>query len=223
VRRAAAALAALLLVSGCAKRGVVAEGWAPLGADGADGARRRAVEQAQRAAIERETGVALSSRVRVERGEAVEQSLTARSSGRVASYEVLSQTRDSGGWRARIRAVVEPGAPGLWEVSLSSALLSGIASGAREGFARGGVGVVAAAEVRVDGSAEDEAAPPAAGWPAWRARVRLTATRGGEVLAEAVGEAAAAEPGANAARARASERAASACAERLARKLVAAR
>jgi hypothetical protein len=214
-------LAALCLAfTGCAGRGVVAEGWAPLGPDGTEGARRRALVQAQKTAVERSEGVALTSRLRMKDGAAVEQSLTARSAGRVGRYEVLSEGPAADGWRTTIRAVVEKGGPpNPVEVALSETMAPGLAAGAREGLRYAGLAVGGGSGIVLDGAAVEELAPTVSGWPARRARVSMSARRGAETLAQATAEGAAAGPMEQGLGALAVERAARACARKLAAQL----
>ncbi|MBI5238854.1 MAG: hypothetical protein HY926_00135 [Elusimicrobia bacterium] len=97
---------------GPAERAVAAEGWAPADARDLEGARRRALADAQRRAVEQVSGVFLAALTRVEDSAALRQKITAEVRGRVSRYEVLSESRQDGLLKVRIRAwVVDEPAP----------------------------------------------------------------------------------------------------------------
>lgn len=110
----AAALAALLAAGGCAHarpgaEPVVAEGWAAEAPGGDEEvARRRAVADALRRAVERAAGVSLTARTRLRDGAALSSRVVADAAGCVRRYEVLEEGRARGGRRALVRAEVLP-------------------------------------------------------------------------------------------------------------------
>lgn len=87
---------------------VDAEGWAPQAAGDETGARRRAIADALRRAVESATGVALTARTRMTDGAAVTSRVVADAAGCVRRWEVLEETASGGGRRAAVRAEVAP-------------------------------------------------------------------------------------------------------------------
>jgi hypothetical protein len=122
-RRAAPVLSgsvlAAVLLAGCAgwprtvggETAVVAEGWAPADAKDPDGARRRALADAQKKAVERVSGVAVSALTRVRDSSALRQKITAEVRGYVSRYDVLDEREEEGFCKVRIRAFVRPDGP----------------------------------------------------------------------------------------------------------------
>src|SRR5579859_6249804 len=104
----AALLAAATALSACAPRALVVtvDGWAAEEPGRAGQARRRAVADALRRAVERGSGVRLSARTRVRDGVAVSERVTADAAGCVLGYEVVSEGSRDGGRSARVRARV---------------------------------------------------------------------------------------------------------------------
>jgi len=218
--RAPAALLGLVLAAGCAHapaRGpkletVTAEGWSP--ADKADplAAKRRALAEAQRAAIEKVTGVEVSARTQVSQSVAVEQRITSRATGTIRSYEVLGESESDGFHKTRIRAVVEVGAPAeasprpvappgdpKVKVVLSGQESDGAASGVRRALIARGFTVTDgdAADITVSGEVSLAPLGMIGGFESCRARVRMEARRDktGEVLWQSSREASAVDPG----------------------------
>ncbi|MBI4054550.1 MAG: hypothetical protein HY402_00295 [Elusimicrobia bacterium] len=85
---------------------VEAEGAAPYEAGNLIETKRKALLEAQRAAVEKVVGVYLSSRLRVEKATMVEQQILANTQGYVEKYELLSEGREGDAWQVRIRALV---------------------------------------------------------------------------------------------------------------------
>ena len=107
----------LVLTAGCADLGaraaggrreisVDAEGWAPI--EGADtlNARRRALAEAQKKAVEKAVGVTVRAHTRVDDAVSIKQSIEANLGGSIRRYEVTSEGEDGGFFKVRIRAVV---------------------------------------------------------------------------------------------------------------------
>ncbi|MBI3564886.1 MAG: hypothetical protein HY079_06810 [Elusimicrobia bacterium] len=237
MRLALALAAAVLAACAHAPRGpalarVEAEGWAPLAADGEPGARRRALADAQRAAVEKAVGVRLSARTRVDGAVAVEQRVEARAAGSVRSYEVLSESDADGFHRTRIRALVEvgvaprgddaalppPGDPRV-AVRLSGPDAVSATAGVRRALLARGWTVVDGekADWLVVGEAASRELGGIGPFSSWRARASLTLRRpsDGRVLAQSSREASAADPAPSAAGARAAELAGELAAEAL--------
>jgi hypothetical protein len=162
-------LAALIVaasLSACAHaprtRTVTAEGWAPSGA--AD-ARQRAIENAQREAVEKISGVAIAARTVVADGMLQNERLTARARGAVARYEVISERDEDGFHKVKLRAEVDDtmGTPRPEQsVAVDVAGFGGeaAAAGLREALSFHGVSVVAdAARADVVVTGEVSAAP----------------------------------------------------------------
>jgi hypothetical protein len=148
------------LLSACAHaphaRVITAEGWAPAGA--AD-ARERAVENAQREAVEKISGVSITARTLVADGVLQNEKLTARARGAVSRYEVISE-RDEGGYhKVRLRAEVDetirtPSPEQSVAVDVAGFGGEAAAAGLREALSSHGVSVVpdaAQADVVVTG------------------------------------------------------------------------
>lgn|GEM_PF-3121864 len=109
----------LLLVSaaGCAERGarapggrreiaVEADGWAPIAGADVLSARRRALAEAEKKAVEKAVGVTVRARTRVDDAINVQQSIEANLGGTIRRYEVLSEGPEAGFFKMRIRASV---------------------------------------------------------------------------------------------------------------------
>jgi len=104
----------LLLAAACAHaprgggqaRLVEAESWSPLEPKDPGVARKRALAEAQRRAVEKAAGLRLSARIRVEAAVSVEQRIETYARGVIRSYEVLSELVESGFLKVRIRALV---------------------------------------------------------------------------------------------------------------------
>lgn len=116
----AAALAGAVLFAACAHAparaprpaaSVTAEGWAPIAKGDPAGTRRRALTDALRAAVEQATGARVTARTSVAQAMAVDDSITARVSGEVRSYEILGESEEDGFHRTRVRVLVDVGAP----------------------------------------------------------------------------------------------------------------
>jgi hypothetical protein len=114
------ALAGAVLFAACAhapgrapRPGVVttAEGWAPVAKGDPAGTRRRALTDALRAAVEQASGARIAAKTSVAQAVTVEDSITARVSGEVRSYEILGESEQDGFHRTRVRVLVDVGAP----------------------------------------------------------------------------------------------------------------
>ncbi len=121
VVRSALLLAVIAAASGCAHgRGVSgptgtvveAVGWAAVESGDRLGARRRALVDAQREAVERVTGVVIEARTEVRDAVTVVSRIEAALKGRILSYEVLEEGTEKGLLKTRIRAVVAEGDAG---------------------------------------------------------------------------------------------------------------
>ncbi len=212
-----ALLLAAALVAACAhapspRAAVVeAEGWAPLGADGAPGARRRALADAERAAVEKVSGVRVTGRTRVDGDLAVAQTVETRASGTVRRCEVLSESDEGGFHRVRVRAWVAPGplAGRRVAVRLSGPGAKSAAAGARKSLLAGGFSVAdgKGADLELDGEVSVRALGTLDGFYSRRARVSLSLRRpsNGSVLAEESREISAVDAAPDAADARAAE------------------
>lgn len=238
------ALLGLVLAAGCAHapaRGpkletVTAEGWSP--ADKADplAAKRRALAEAQRAAVEKVTGVEVSARTRVSQAIAVEQRITSRATGTIRSYEVLGESESDGFHKTRIRAVVEVGAPGEAQarpeappgdpkvrVVMTGQESDNAAGGVRRALIGRGFTVTEGENADITVSGEVATAPQGrvGGFESCRARVTLEARRAktGEVLWQASRESSAVDPGLTAACSKSAETAGLLGAEVLAREV----
>jgi len=90
---------------------VTAEGWAPVVKSDPAGTRRRALADALRAAVEQATGARVTARTRVAQAMTVDDTITAKVSGEVRSYEILGESEEDGFHRTRARVLVDVGAP----------------------------------------------------------------------------------------------------------------
>jgi len=115
-----AALAGAALFAACAHAparaprpaaSVTAEGWAPVVKGDPAGTKRRALTDALRAAVEQATGARVTARTKVAQAMTVDDSITARVSGEVKSYEILGESEEDGFHRTRVRVLVDVGAP----------------------------------------------------------------------------------------------------------------
>ncbi|MFI5346586.1 MAG: hypothetical protein ACHQ51_09455 [Elusimicrobiota bacterium] len=110
---AAAALAAVLTATGCAAgpragtRTVVVEGWAPLGARTRQEARRGAIADAQRRAMEEAAGVEVSAVSTVDDAGSVRERVSTTGRGTVRSSRVVAERVSEGMLVVRVNAVVE--------------------------------------------------------------------------------------------------------------------
>jgi hypothetical protein len=201
---------------------VDAEGWAPLTAAGALDARRRALVEAQRAAVEKAVGVTLTARTRVAGAVAVDARVETRAAGTVRDFSILSEKDEEGFHKVRLRALVEIGAPppsgerpapppGDPKVSvhLIGPRAEDAAAGVRRGLLARCYTVVDGpkADLIVDGSVAVRELGGIGPFSSWRARVSLALRRPatGEVLAQESREASAADPMPTAAGDRAAE------------------
>ena len=112
-----AAVAGAVLLAGCsgarlkvgaAQEGEVieAEGWTPVVDDDVLGMKQRSLADAQKKAVERVVGVFISAKTRVSKAVTVDQNILANVSGYVQKYDVLSERREEGFYKTRIRALV---------------------------------------------------------------------------------------------------------------------
>ncbi|MDE2140990.1 MAG: hypothetical protein KGJ84_01090 [Elusimicrobia bacterium] len=115
---AAAALAAVLAAAGCAAgpragtRTVVVEGWAPLGSLPRTEARRLAVADARRRAVEEVAGVEVASVATVDDAGIVRERVSTAGRGSLRTSRVLGESVSDGGLSVRVKAVVELPVPG---------------------------------------------------------------------------------------------------------------
>lgn len=228
--RRLAACVLLGLTAGCAGVGtrgdadggrreivVDAEGWAPIqGSDTLD-ARRRALIEAQKKAVEKAVGVTLRARTRVDDAINVKQSIVANMGGTIGRYEVTSESQDGGFFKVGIHAVVvyQPLAPEEPEKTASKLSIR-IASPSVEAAVRSALAASdfdfsegdAAADIVVTGVVETKgvADPRLGGFYSYTAKVTLTAAdhRSGKVT-EAEYEASAVDTDESAARDRSLE------------------
>jgi hypothetical protein len=119
MRSAGTFLAAAVLWAGCAgsaqragkslppSETVVAEGWAPLDVRDPDGTRRRALTDAQYRAAEQVNGASVAASTLVAESVGVRSRILSETSGGIARYEVLEESREGGFLKVRIRAVVQ--------------------------------------------------------------------------------------------------------------------
>ncbi len=229
MRRTAALLCAGLLAA-CAHnhpraarlRATTAEGWAVVDAGDPAGTRRRALAEAQRAAVETAAGVKVSAHTRVSQAVAVEQKITSRARGVIRSYEVLGEKEEGGFQKTRIRAFVEidppldasaPAEPPFGDptvaVNLSGLHARSAAAGVRRSLLDRGFTVIDAETSELIVSGEVTVRPISAvdEWSSCRARVTLSARRRktGELLWQESRESSALDPAMAAAEAKASE------------------
>jgi hypothetical protein len=114
MKRFAAAALAAVLTAGCAAgtrgvpaRSVVVEGWAPLGSLPRPEARRRALADAQRRAVEEAAGVEVAAVATVDGASSVRERVSTRGLGTVRRFTVLGEEASEGMLKLRVRAVVE--------------------------------------------------------------------------------------------------------------------
>ena len=114
VRRVAACLL-LAATAGCASLdgpspsgrreiSVDAEGWAPVQGGDTPSARRRALAEAQKKAVEKAVGVTVRANTRVDDAISVKQSIEANLGGTIRRYEVTSEGEEGGFFKVGIRA-----------------------------------------------------------------------------------------------------------------------
>ncbi len=243
--RRAAVLAAVLCAAcahapsrGPALTKVEAEGWAPLTSAGPLDARRRALVEAQRAAVEKAVGVTLTARTRVAGAVAVDARVETRAAGTVRDFALLSERDEDGFHKVRLRAWVEVGAPPPSDarpapppgdpkvaVRLTGPGAGRAEAGVRRGLLARGYTVVdgPTPDLVVDGSVAVRELGGVGPFSSWRARVSLALRRPatGEVLGAESREASAADPLPSAAGDRAAENAGELTADRLARSVAA--
>jgi hypothetical protein len=202
---------------------VIGEGWGAT--------RDAALRLAERDAVEKASGVAISARTRVENGMMKEEKLTATARGRVAGYEVLSETSERGLYRVKVRARVDtsssltPSPTASVYVAIAGPMGEAAAAGLRGELAKKGVSVVpeaGQADVVVNGEVAVSPIGSAADMPAARALLSLRATEreGGRVVFEGRPAASAVDPQLRSALAKACARAGEAGALSLSRALV---
>lgn len=195
-------LAPLLLagiVSACAhaprQRVVIGEGWGAT--------RDGALRLAQRDAVEKASGVAISGRTRVENGMMKEEKVTASARGRVAGYDLLSESSERGLYKVKVRARVDTESSLAPSASVYLAIAGPMgeaaAAGLRAELAKKGVSVVPAAEqadVVVNGEVAVSPIESAADMPSARAILSLKAVErdGGRVVFEGNPAASAIDP-----------------------------
>ena len=198
-RRLAGFIALLGLTSGCAGVGprgdadsgrreivVDAEGWAPVQNNDALDARRRALIEAQKKAVEKAVGVTLRARTRVDDAINVKQSIVANMGGTIGHYDVTSESQEGGFVKVGIHATViyQPLAPEGPEKTASKLALR-IASPSVEAAVRGALAASdfefsegdAASDIVVTGVVETHgvADPRLGGFYSYTAKVSLTA------------------------------------------------
>ncbi|MFI5349567.1 MAG: hypothetical protein ACHQ2Z_08495 [Elusimicrobiota bacterium] len=173
---------------------VVAEGWAPLVDGDTPSARRRALAEAQKKAVEKAVGVTVRARTRVDDAVNVKQSIEANLGGTIRRYEVTSEGEEGGFFKVRIRAVViyqemKPDLPERSASRLSIHISSEKAAGAvRSALSSRDYELLdddARADVAVTGVVETRglADPRLGGFYSYTAKVSLTAAnlRSGKV------------------------------------------
>ena len=96
------------LRSGTREKGelVEAEGWTPLDPNKPLETRRRALAEAQKNAVEKVTGVAVTATTKVDLAVTSEQKISADVGGYIHKYEILWEKKDDGFLKIRIRAFV---------------------------------------------------------------------------------------------------------------------
>ena len=188
--------AALLAACAHAPRGpklsrAMGEGWSPILKSDLAGTRRRALADALRSAIEKATGVRIAASTRVSQSIAIEDSITARTSAAVRSYEILGESDEDGFHKTRVSALIEIGAPpsdgdrpgpppGDPKVSvrLDGPHADGAAAAVRRSLIERGFSVVdSGADVTVSGDVSVTALGKVGPWLSSRARVTLSARR----------------------------------------------
>lgn len=85
---------------------VEAEGWTPYAEADLLGTKKRALVEAQKSAVEKVVGVYVSAKTRVSKSIAVNQNILANVKGYIKKYEVLSEKKEDGFYKTRIRAFV---------------------------------------------------------------------------------------------------------------------
>ncbi len=85
---------------------VEAEGWAPTAGQDPLSMRRRALAEAQKKAVEKAVGVTVRARIEVQNAVSVRESIEANMGGTIRRYAILSERREGGFFKVRIRAVV---------------------------------------------------------------------------------------------------------------------
>ena len=215
-----------------------AEGWAPVVKSDPVGTRRRALAEALRAAVEKATGVRVTAQTKVSQAVAVEDSITARSSGEARSYEILGETEEDGFHKTRVRVLVEIGAPPSdadrpgpppgdprVAVSLTGPHSAEAAAAVRRGLIERGFNVIdgGGADVTVSGDVSLTPLGMVGPWLSSRARVNLSARleKTGKVLWASSREASGVGAAMRAADAKASETAGLLGAEELGREVAA--
>jgi hypothetical protein len=94
------------LSSGWKQVTVEAEGWAPLVDADLLSAKRRALIDAQKKAVEKAVGVTVKADTRVDNAIALRQSISANMGGTIRRYDILSESSEDGFLKVRIRAAV---------------------------------------------------------------------------------------------------------------------
>lgn len=112
---AAAALAAALTAAGCATgskegptRTLVVEGWAPLQTSERASARRQALADAQRRAVEEGAGVEIASISLIDDAAMLRQRLSSTARGTIRRFKVLGEKVENGMLKVRARVEVSP-------------------------------------------------------------------------------------------------------------------
>jgi hypothetical protein len=191
-----------------------AEGWSPVVKDDPAGTRRRALAEAQRSALEAAVGVRVSARTNVSQAVTLEQKITSRTRGVIRSYDVLSEKKEEGFHKIRIRAMVELNAVDATDgptvaVNLHGQHAASAAAGVKRGLIERGFSVLDAetTELVVNGEVTVRQIPPIDDWSSCRALVTLSALRRttGEILWQESREASALDPVVLGSEARASE------------------
>jgi hypothetical protein len=167
-----------------------AEGWAPVVKGDPVGTRRRALAEALRSATERASGVRVEARTKVSQAVAVDDTITARSSGEVRSYEILDDREENGFHKTRVAVLVEIGAPPSdtdrpgpppgdpkVAVNLSGPHSAEAAAAVRRGLIERGFSVIesSGADVTISGEVSVTPLGVVGPWISSRARVTLTA------------------------------------------------
>lgn len=213
---------------------VEAEGWSPIDPKDPAATRQRALAEAQRKAVEKAIGVTLSATTKVEEAVTLKQKIEANVGGFIRSYEILSEGREEGFLKIRIRAFVLYQAPEPPKAEPKSTRIAvvvpdqGLSGALRLTLSSRGFPVsdrAEGADIVVTGSAQAYAVPDPrlGGFHSYRARVSLDVLKAatGE-LSHQTGEASAIDPVEELAResavARAAELAADALAARLSAK-----
>lgn len=185
-------------------RTVSTEGWAPADTADPEAARRRALADAQRRAVEEVSGVSVAAVSRVEDAVTLRQKMTAEVRGFIERYEVLSETVADGFCKVSIRAWVRlgpspaPTGPPPAEARVFLAMAGRGAAGVRRQLLARGFEVVEAPSAEALSLRGEAFAVPVrdarlAGLHSSRARVSLRAVAPGDgtVVWETVQEASA--------------------------------